>query len=183
MAHNLQNLNERPLAFTDLETTGDVFGVHEILEIGLVVVSQKDFEVLEELNIKTKPLHMENAVPAALDKNGYRAEDWAEALPLKKTIEQYAEKTKGAIFVAYNATFDWGFMNQAFRETGVEDKMDYHRLDVLSMAWLKLRERGLDRWGLSKVAAYLGIPEEPLPHRAINGARLALEVYKKLLEV
>ena len=38
MATSLNNFNEASLAFTDLETTGDIFTKHEILEIGLVVV-------------------------------------------------------------------------------------------------------------------------------------------------
>ena len=41
----------------------------------------------------------------------------------------FADKTHDAIFCAYNATFDWGFMNDAFRKTGVRDMTDYHRLD------------------------------------------------------
>ena len=87
------------------------------------------------MDVKVKPEHIENAIPAALAKNGYKPENWQEAVSLKSAIEQYAEKTKDCIFCAYNATFDWGFMNHAFRVTGVQDDMDYHRLDVLSMLW------------------------------------------------
>jgi len=31
------------------------------------------------------------------------------------------------------------------------------------------------------VAKYLGIPEEPLPHRGINGTMTAYEIYKQLV--
>jgi hypothetical protein len=58
--------------------------------------------------------------------------------------------------------------------------MDYHRLDIMSIAWNKLFDE-MGELGLSKIARYLNISGEPLPHRAINGAKLALEVYKKLL--
>ena len=51
--NNLEKLNERPIAMTDLETSGDVFGIHEILEIGLVVFDQNNFEIIDTLNIKT----------------------------------------------------------------------------------------------------------------------------------
>jgi len=101
---------------TDLETSGDVFGVHEILEIGLVVFDQNTLEIIDTLNIKTKPLNIENAVPEAMVANGYKEEDWQDAVSLKEAIQQYADKTRDAIFCAYNATFDWGFMNDAFRE-------------------------------------------------------------------
>ena len=46
-------------------------------------------------------------------------------------------KNKRRYFCAHNATFDWGFMNEAFRKTGIKDEMDYHRLDILSIAWAK----------------------------------------------
>ncbi|MEK7117757.1 MAG: 3'-5' exonuclease [Patescibacteria group bacterium] len=183
MSTRLDNLKDAPLAFTDLETTGDVFGVNEIIEIGLVVADQNSLEVIDELNVKIKPLYIENVVPAALAKNGYKQDDWQGAISLQEGIEQYAQKTAGSIFFAYNATFDWGFMNEAFRQTGVEDKMDYHRFDVMSIAFIKLKDKGPKKWRLSEIAKYLGIPEEPLPHRALNGARTALAVYQKLLEI
>ncbi len=67
--------SNRKIAMTDLETSGDVFGVHEILEIGLVVFDPNTFEITDTSNIKTKPLNIENAVPAALERNGYDKKD------------------------------------------------------------------------------------------------------------
>mgnify|MGYP001583431399 FL=1 len=49
------------------------------------------------------------------------------------------------------------------------------------MAWGKLRNRGLRYFNLDGIAEFFGMPKEPLPHRAINGAMRALEVYKKLM--
>jgi len=171
--------SERKIAMTDLETSGDVFGVHEILEIGLVVFDQNTLEIIDTLNIKTKPLNIGNAVPAALEKNGYNEKDWQDALSLKEAIQEYADKTKDAIFCAYNATFDWGFMNDAFRKTGVEDTMDYHRLDLLSIVWTKsLKDK--EKWSLKTACEMFDIPPESEVHRAINGAMTAYELFKKL---
>ncbi|HEY4480290.1 MAG TPA: 3'-5' exonuclease, partial [Candidatus Paceibacterota bacterium] len=165
---NVKNLKEAPIAMTDLETSGDVFGVHEILEVGLVVFDQNSFEIIDTLNIKTKPLRIANAVPAALERNGYNEKDWENAIDLEKAIKIYAEKTKGAIFCAYNATFDWGFMNNAFRETGIKDEMDYHRLDVLSIAWAKGMKES-EKWNLKVACEMFGVAPEPDPHNALNG--------------
>jgi DNA polymerase III epsilon subunit-like protein len=176
----VKNLKEAPIAMTDLETSGDVFGVHEILEIGLVVFDQKSFEILDTLNVKVKPIHIENAVPAALEKNGYTPKDWDSAASLDEAIGSYVKKTKGAIFCAYNATFDWGFMSDAFRITGIKDEMDYHRLDLLSIAWSK----GLadsPSWNLKTACKMFGVAEEAEVHRAINGAKTAYELYRKLM--
>ena len=122
MTHNnLGKLNERPLAFTDLETSGDVFGEHEIIEIGLVMVNKKSIQILDTLNVKVKPEHIANAIPAAIERNGYMEENWKDAISLKEAMEMYAEKSEEAIFIAYNATFDWGFMNEAFRKSCIKD--------------------------------------------------------------
>lgn len=163
---------------TDLETSGDVFGVHEILEVGLVVFDQNSFEILETMNIKVKPEHIENAVPVALLRNGYNEKDWQEAVTLEEAVQKYAEKTKGAIFCAYNATFDWGFMNNAFRRTGIKDYMDYHRLDLLGIAWTKGMKES-NKWNLKTACEMFGIPPEPDPHNALNGAMTAYELFKK----
>lgn len=177
--NELKKLNECPIAMTDLETTGSVFGVHEILEIGLVVFNQNSFEIFDSLNIKVKPERIENAVPAALERNGYNEKDWQEAISLKEAIIKYAEKTKDAIFCAYNATFDWGFMNDAFRKTGVKDAMDYHRIDLLSIALAKGLDKN-EKWNLKTACEMFGVPPEPDIHRAVNGAMVAYELFKKL---
>lgn len=172
-------MSERKIAMTDLETSGDVFGVHEILEIGLVVFDQNTFEITNTLNVKVKPLNIENAVSAALERNGYKEEDWQEAVSLKEALQMYADKTKDAIFCAYNATFDWGFMNDAFRKTGVQNEMDYHRLDLLSIAWAKGLAKN-EKWNLTTTCEMFEIAPEPEVHRAINGAMVDYELFKKL---
>ena len=172
------NISERPIVMTDLETSGDIVGVHEILEIGLVVFNQQTGEVLDTLSVKVKPLHIENAVPAALARNGYNEKDWEHALTLKEATTLYAEKTNSAVFCAFNATFDWGFMSDAFRQTGVVDTMDYHRLDLLSIAW----EKGLkheESWSLKHTCELFSIPPEPDVHSALNGAMAGYELFKK----
>ena len=172
-------MNERKIAMVDLETSGDVFGLHEILEIGLVVFDQTSFEIIDTLNIKVKPEHIENAVSEALVRNGYKEEDWQEAVSLQEAMIKFAFKTKDCVFCAYNATFDWGFMNEAFRKTGVKDTMDYHRLDLLSIAWVKILNKE-EKWNLKKLCEILNLPPEPEIHRAVNGAMVAYEVFKKL---
>ena len=65
--------------------------------------------------------------------------------------------------------------------SGVPNGMDYHRLDIFTMAWAKLRGDGLPSFRLDSIAQALGIAPEPMPHRAVNGARAAYEVYRKLI--
>ena len=143
------NICDRPIAMTDLETTGEVPGEQEILEIGLVLFEPITFKILDTWNVKIKPNQIEKANPKALELNGYKAENWTEAISLAEAIKIYAKKTRGAVFCAFNVAFDWGFMSEAFLQTKVKFEMDYHRLDLFSIAW----ERGLkaqNSWSLKK---------------------------------
>lgn len=175
--------NERKIAMTDLETSGDVFGVHEILEIGLVIFDQNNFEIIDTLNIKIKPLHIENAIPAALERNGYNEAGWGKAVSLIEAMKIYAEKTKDCVFCAYNATFDWGFVSDAFRKTDILNPMsakeNHSRLDLLSIAYAKGLDKSLSL-SLKSACEMFGVPKEPEPHNALNGAMRAYELFKIL---
>lgn len=180
------DLLQRPLAITDVETTGLDAQIHEIIEIGLLVADQKTLKVLDQLEAKVKPLHLGTADRSALELNGYNEPGWTNALELKTAMEIYANKTRNAIFLAHNTTFDWSFIFEAFRKTGVRNSMDYHRIDLLTIAWSKARENklpGLKRFNLDELCQYFGIPKEPLPHRAINGVQNELAVLKQLIRI
>jgi len=171
----------RPIAITDVETTGLDPTIQEIVEIGLVVIDQQTLEILDTLDIKVKPEHIETADEFALKLNGYNKTDWKNAITLKEAMSIYGEKTKDAIFCAHNVTFDWSFIFEAFRKTGIKNQMDHHRIDLFTMIWMKLRNLDFEKFSLNEVAKHLGIPEEPMPHRAINGTMTAYEIYKKLV--
>lgn len=169
------------IAFTDLEMTGVDPLRHEIIEIGLVIADRTTLEVRAELDIKVKPQHLETADPASLAFAGYREEEWKDASPLPNALKEYAQLVHGSIFAAWNAPYDWIFLASAFRKTGIENPLDYHTLDVFSLAFEKLGTKpDANVFRLPKLCRYLDIPKEPIPHRAINGARIAYEVYKKL---
>lgn len=176
-----ENFFKRPLAITDIETTGLDDHIHDIIDIGLILADQDTLEILDTFETKIKPENIKEANPESLKINGYNEKDWQNSLSLKKGLEIYVNKVKGAVFCAHNVTFDWGFLKEAFRKSGVQDTMDYHRLELFSVAYAKLNFSGLKNFNLSTLAEFLGIEPEPEVHRALNGARLAYEVYKKLL--
>ena len=169
------------IAITDLETTGTDPRLHEIIEIGLILIDQRSLDILDSLDLKVRPEHIKTASESALKLNGYNVIDWQDSISLKEAMGLYSYKTSDALFCSHNVTFDWSFINEAFRITGVENKMDYHRLDLLTMSWTLLRESNIEGFSLDKIARFLGIGEEPIPHRAINGAQKAYEVLKKLI--
>lgn len=174
---------DRKIAMTDLETSGDIPGVHEILEIGLVVFDPQTFEIKDKWESKVKPEHIETAVQAALDYNGYNKKDWENSVLLSEAMKTYAEKTQNCIFCSYNVSFDWGFINEACFRVGMQNPMstfeNHDRLDLLSIAW----DRGLKHepsFSLNTACKLFGVPPEPKPHSALNGAMTAYELFKKL---
>lgn len=179
---------DRPIAFTDLETTGLDARRNEIIEIGLIVADPYTLTIRDEWETKVFPQHIETADATALAINGYKEIDWLGAMDSKTAINIYAKKIQGSIFCSHNPTFDWAFVEEAFLREGVAKTVaeinaivDYHRLDIFSLAWGKLKDEDLPNFHLSSLARFLGVPQEATPHRAINGARLAYEIYKKIM--
>lgn len=169
------------MAITDIETTGLDDQIHEIVEIGLAMVDQNTLALLDEFEIKVRPIHLETAETAALELNGYNEKDWVNASELKTAIGLYAKRTAEAIFLGHNMTFDWSFLSRAFKKTDTKILMDYHRIDLFSLAWFKAPSLpGLTQLNLNKLCKYFRIPEEPKPHRALNGVRSELAVLRKL---
>jgi DNA polymerase III alpha subunit (gram-positive type) len=173
--------SKRPLAITDIETTGLDSVIHEIIDIGLILVDQSTLKVIDRFSEKIKPEHVKTAQKKALEKNGYNEKEWVKAWTLKEAMEIYSEKTKGAIFLSQNAYSEWSFIIEAFKKTGVEDLMDYHRLDLFSIGWTNADKlAGRHSFSLASMVKYFELEPEPEPRRAINGAKKIHEVLKKL---
>lgn len=169
------------LAFIDLETTGLDPEKHEIIEIGALIVKQPELKIIDELDIKVKPLHIETADPEALRINGYRESDWLFAADLAQAIKLLAEKTENAVMVAQNVAFDWSFLNKAFRKTEIINKMHYHKLDLISIAYAKLyKDEKLERYNLRELARFFEVENEKA-HSAMSDIRTTFEIYKKLI--
>lgn len=171
------------LAIIDLETTGLDPAIHEIIEIGLVVCDSKDYTIYETFDIKIKPERPEDGHPKAYEVNGYTAEEWEDAVTLRQALILLTERMEKATLMAYNVSFDYGFLQAAFRKHEIVDPMNYHRLDLLTLAWSKIPHDKMQSWALRSVCAFLRIPPEPKVHRGANGAMKAYEVYRRLTEI
>jgi len=177
-------MKPKKIAFTDLEMTGLDPLKHEIIEFGLVVADEELLEILARYDQKVKPEHIETAQKEALGVAGYKEEDWKDAILLKDALAKYSELAEGALFAAWNTPFDWTFLSEAYRKTEMKNPFDYHTLDVFSIAHEKLRaDTSVETFRLSRLCEHFGIPREPMPHRAINGAERAHALYKKLREL
>lgn len=177
-----RHLPDQPIVFTDLETTGLSTKNHEIIELGAVITTP-DLEVIEELNFKIQPMRIETASPISLEVNGFDPEDWWDAISLREAIETFAAKTKGASFGGHNAPFDWRFINAAYDELYLPNELSGHVVDNLKFARTALKGLGFTKFTQEAMAIHFGLEPEPAIHRAVNGARLARDIYGKLIEL
>jgi len=184
--NNNGNLNEKEvnLAFVDVEASGLSLRDGELLEIGLVLVSQPNFWVIEEWDIKIQPQHLETAEEEGLLISGYNEKDWENAVELKTALEQFLEKVQGAMIVGHNVSWDLMWLRKAIEENGFGKKFARRSLDTNSIAYTKLQDKAseIKYFSLSNLAKYFGI-EENNKHRALADAKTTFEVFKKLMEL
>lgn len=181
-------MRNHPLAFIDIEATGLDPEKNEIIEIGLVIAEQGlsadkkiTLKKIEEWEIKIKPTHMETADPEALIVAHYNEADWASAVDISSALKILSEKTVDATMVGHNVAFDSSFLENSFSRTGIVNRMHYHKLDTLSIAFTKLYgHESVEKLSLRSLCEYLGV-ENKDAHTALSDARATFEVFEKLM--
>ncbi len=174
-------------SFIDVETTGLNPNIHEVIEIGCIIVERgdggpADLRIVEEIEMKLKPEHLENAEEGALRVNGYNDADWLFAYTQKQGFELLAQKTKGCVFVAHNVAFDWGFVAASFARLGIEHGFTHHKLDTLSIAFAKFNGTDeIKHLSLRALCEHFSIVNEKA-HSALPDVRATIEIYKRLMQ-
>ncbi len=169
---------DRHLIITDLETTGLDPRRQDIIEIGAIRVDQEYLEEQARFDMKVQIQNPTTVQLTALQVNGYTEEAWRFALPLASAMQQFSDFATGGVLAAWNITFEYGFLSEAFRRAGLTDTMDYHRIDIPTLAWNRFTR--LEHLSQNDVAALLGLDREPEPHRAITGAEYAWSILREL---
>ena len=124
--------------------------------------------------------------------------EWKMARDLKSSLKDLLRFaiywSIPAIAGGQNFFFDWNFLTVAFAQCGISEEerskaLHYTCFDTRSMAMQALLKPGEvyspDEFSVrnGKLLSRLDIEPEPEVHEAINGARKAFEVYKKLREI
>lgn len=181
---NPGSMRERPLIFLDIESTGLEIQRHEIIQIGAIKTeSKKPFKIVSELNLKVKPMSIQDADKDALKIVGYTEEGWKDAIPLEQALAILDEFAQGGILVGYNVNFDWAILNKAYYTFGRNDPFYYHRLDVMAMAYFKFYStKSIKRFSLGEICTHFKIKREAA-HDALDDARVTYVVFKKLMKL
>lgn len=175
---------------------------NEIIDIGAVFVDPATLlPVGEDFSVLVKPEHPERCIPDIINHYPKRAAkgEWDNAVSLEEGIRGLLKRCRqcGNTTVpapgGQNFTFDWNFLSSALAFLGIEEEelnkhLSYKRFETGAMGmqelWDPRTPLDLSDYSLrsGKFQAALGLPPEPMPHRAINGAYQSYYVFKALTE-
>jgi DNA polymerase III epsilon subunit-like protein len=173
----------KDLCFIDVETTGSVFGYHEIIEIAAIRTAPDASLVRGMWHERVRPRHPERITPVAQELNGFTVYDWLSAPESNQKLwNDFAQFAAGCIPVCHNPSFDRAFIMLAAGAEGVSDLgLDYHWIGTESLAWPLYCDGMIPKMSLSTLCQFLGLECESTVHRALGGAQACYSVYCALM--
>ena len=153
----------------DVETTGGKAGTDRITEIGAVKV--QGGEVLDTFNTLINP---ERPIPSFISRlTGISNAMVAGAPKFADIAGQLTEFLQGAVFVAHNAKFDYGFIRAEFARCEIPFDMP----QLCTVVNMRRYYPGLASYSLGKLCAELEI-KLTNHHRALADATATVELLK-----
>lgn len=173
--HLQLDLARATFAVVDLETTGSVIGVDEIMEIGMVRL--EGGRIRERF---TTRLRTSRGIPHWVSRlTGLSDADLADAPTFQDMAPRILALLSGAVFVAHDIRFDMPFLRWELTQRDHEFPCDTGlcTLQLSRALWPELPSHSL-----SELAASLGLDHHN-PHRAGDDALAAAGVLVQSLEV
>lgn len=165
----------------DVEAAGPIPGAYSMLALGAVVVGAEDESFYAEL----RPLN-DAAVPEALRVSGFSLEalrvSGAEPQAVMERFRAWVHRvSRGSspVFVAFNATFDWAFVNWYFHTFLGENPFGIGGLDI--KAYYMGLTGCLWRETTSSQLPDRFRPEQRQTHNARDDARAQAQMFAKML--
>jgi DNA polymerase III epsilon subunit-like protein len=165
----------------DIETAGPNPGQYSLLSIGACLVEAPEITFYVEL----KPLNREMQ-PSAYEVHGLSLEALeerglppAEALArFESWLEQVVPRESRAVFVAFNAPFDWMFVCDYFHRFLGRNPFGHTALDIKAYAM----GLGGTTWGETSMAHISKRYQEdrPLSHHALQDAIDQAEIFRNI---
>ncbi|MBZ9612281.1 exonuclease domain-containing protein [Rheinheimera maricola] len=153
----------------DVETTGGKAGTDRVTEIGAVKV--QGGEVLDSFNSLINP---ERPIPSFISRLTGISNAMVEGAPKFADIAtQLSEFLQGAVFVAHNAKFDYGFIRSEFARCEIPFDMP----QLCTVVNMRRYYPGLASYSLGKLCAELDI-KLTNHHRALADATATVELLK-----
>jgi DNA polymerase III epsilon subunit-like protein len=174
----------------DIETTGTDPRRHSIVEVGAV-----DFDypgnyfnercsIWEGAEIDFKALEINGLTLKEIqDQTIYTQKELLSAFMI------WMEQTEDKTIAGQNVDFDINFLNESLARCGLNFSPGKRKVDQHSIVYAHFLKRnirpplkdGFSDLNSDFIMSYAGLPSEPKPHRAINGARFEAEALSRLI--
>lgn len=162
---------EQRYAIVDIETTGGLVKRDKITEIAIVVHNGE--EIIEQYQTLINP---ERSIPSFItDMTGITNDMVAEAPLFCEVAKEIVLKTEGAVFVAHNARFDYGFLREEFSRLGYT----YTRKQLCTVRLSKKLLPQLRSHSLDSLIRHYQLKVDNR-HRALDDALATAEIFKKM---
>ncbi|MBK9178448.1 MAG: 3'-5' exonuclease [Acidimicrobiales bacterium] len=166
----------------DVETAGPVPRTHALLSVGACLADDTRCTFYAELQPTTW-----EADPDALAVSGLSLDHLAEhGLPPQEAMQRLAAWVEDvvpagsrAVFVAFNAPFDWMFVADYFRRFDVPNPFGHSALDIKAL-YMGVTGAPWSRTALADVAARFGLDID-LPHHALADAVIQAGLFRRVL--
>ncbi len=169
------SLAEATFSVVDLETTGSVIGVDEIIEVGLVQVRGGEIVNSYETMVWT-----DRTIPPWVARlTGIRNSQLEGAPTFSDVAEEIYQLLDGTVFVAHDIRFDLPFLRWEFARRGLgrPATTGLCTLQLSRDVWPDLTSRNL-----ADLSRHFGISHDN-PHRAADDAKAAAGVLLAALDV
>ncbi|HVP28416.1 MAG TPA: 3'-5' exonuclease [Myxococcota bacterium] len=169
------------LAFIDCEFGGLDPEQHDITEIAAIVTDDRLAEIVSaEWKVRARPERI-TAEAAAI--HGFDPILWKDAVPLRQALSELSAllpRGRTVLPAGQNVRMDVQFLERGYRRCGLAYPFDYHVIDLATLyyAWSLVAGETPSTLSLRQAATTAGLVDGPVPHRALEDARLALEAFR-----
>lgn len=178
------------MIIVDVETTGVDENKHAILSVGAIDMDDPTNQFYEECRAWDGAHIDEDGLAIngfsreqAFDQGKQTDED------LLKHFISWAMGVKEQTLAGQNPSFDRDFLHRAAERYHLDWPFAFRTIDQHSVCFAHMIKRGLvppvinnhTNLNSDKIMQYVGIPAEPHPHNALNGAKVAAEALSRLL--
>jgi len=112
----LSHIIDKPLAIVDIETTGGNAMYSRIIDVAVIRIERG--KVVKKFQSLINP---ERFIPPSIEQlTGITNDDVADAPTFRSVARELFKVLDGAVFVAHNARFDYGFIKNEYRRLGKE---------------------------------------------------------------
>jgi DNA polymerase-3 subunit epsilon len=160
-------------AIVDIETTGGSAERSRITEIAILIHDGK--EVIKRYSTLVNP---GCPIPYYITQFTGISDDMVRYAPAFHEIaKEIIELTEGAVFVAHNVRFDYGFVKAAFKDLGY----NYNRKTLCTVRLSRNTFKGLPSYSLGNLCESLNIVIKDR-HRALGDAEATAILFNKIIE-